>query len=61
MSFSRRALLQRSAAAAVFCGFSAPWVARAQTAEFVYKYANNAPDTHPMNVRAREMAEAIST
>uniref|UniRef100_UPI0003E5C6C3 TRAP dicarboxylate transporter DctP subunit n=1 Tax=Rhodopseudomonas palustris (strain HaA2) TaxID=316058 RepID=UPI0003E5C6C3 len=28
-------------------------------AEFVYKYANNLPDTHPMNIRAREMAAAI--
>ena len=29
-------------------------------AEFTYKYANNLPITHPMNIRAREMAEAIS-
>ncbi len=34
-------------------------VARAQTAEFTYKYANNLPDGHPMNVRAKEMAAAI--
>jgi TRAP-type transport system periplasmic protein len=32
---------------------------RSQAAEFTYKYANNLPDTHPMNVRAREMAAAI--
>jgi tripartite ATP-independent transporter DctP family solute receptor len=31
----------------------------AQKAEFTYKYANNLPATHPMNVRAREMADAI--
>ena len=32
----------------------------AQTkAEFTMKYANNLPATHPMNIRAREMAEAI--
>ena len=32
----------------------------AQTkAEFTLKYANNLPATHPMNIRAREMAEAI--
>ncbi len=37
----------------------APFVARAQQAQFIYKYANNLPDTHPMNARAREMAAAI--
>jgi TRAP-type transport system periplasmic protein len=59
MSFSRRALLKASAASAVLGGLGAPLVARAQTAEFTYKYANNLPDGHPMNVRAREMAAAI--
>src|SRR3981189_3751641 len=59
MSFSRRTLLKASAASAVLGGIGAPSIARAQTAEFTYKYANNAPDTHPMNVRAREMAAAI--
>ena len=52
MSFSRRALLKASAATAVMGGVGAPFVARAQSAEFTYKYANNAPDSHPMNVRA---------
>jgi TRAP-type transport system periplasmic protein len=62
MSFSRRALLKASAASAVLGGgICAPLVARAQQAEFTYKYANNLPDTHPMNVRAREMAAAIKT
>src|SRR2546423_9807150 len=59
MSFSRRALLKASAAAAVSGGIGAPFVARAQQAEFSYKYANNLPDAHPMNVRAKEMAAAI--
>lgn len=58
MSFSRRTLLKASAATAVLGGLSAPHVARAQSAEFSYKYANNLPDTHPLNVRAREMAAA---
>ncbi len=31
----------------------------ARAAEFTYKYSNNLPVTHPMNVRAKEMAEAI--
>ena len=35
--------------------------AYAQKAEFSYKYANNLPVTHPMNVRAKEMVDAIRT
>ncbi len=31
----------------------------ARGAEFTYKYANNLPVTHPMNIRAKEMAEAV--
>jgi len=61
MSFSRRTLLKASAASAVVSGLSAPFLARAQTAEFSYKYANNLPDSHPMNARAREMAAAIKS
>jgi TRAP-type transport system periplasmic protein len=38
---------------------AAPFVARAQQAQWSYKYANNLPETHPMNIRAREMAAAI--
>lgn len=59
MSFSRRTLLKASAATAVLGGLGAPHVARAQSAEFTYKYANNLPDSHPLNVRAKEMAAAI--
>ena len=59
MAMSRRTLLKASAGATVLAGISAPMVARAQQAEFVYKYANNLPDTHPLNVRAREMSAAI--
>jgi tripartite ATP-independent transporter DctP family solute receptor len=59
MSFSRRTLLKASAATAVLGGISAPHIARAQTAEFSYKYANNLPDSHPLNARAKEMAAAI--
>ncbi|QTL01726.1 TRAP transporter substrate-binding protein [Aquabacter sp. L1I39] len=59
MSLSRRALLKAGAAGALVGGVCAPFVARAQSAEFSYKYANNLPVTHPMNVRANEMAEAI--
>jgi TRAP-type transport system periplasmic protein len=38
---------------------AAPRVVRAQQAQWTYKYANNLPETHPMNLRAREMAAAI--
>ncbi|MCG2640450.1 MULTISPECIES: TRAP transporter substrate-binding protein [Bradyrhizobium] len=61
MSFSRRTLLKATAATAFFGGVSAPYVARAQAAEFTYKYANNLPDSHPLNVRAKEMAAAIKS
>jgi tripartite ATP-independent transporter DctP family solute receptor len=59
MSFSRRTLLKASAAATVLGGVAAPFVARAAEAEFVYKYANNLPEAHPMNIRAKEMSAAI--
>src|SRR3954454_9416117 len=61
MSFSRRTLLKASAATAVMGSVGAPFVARAQAAEFTYKYANNLPDSHPMNARAKEMAAAIKS
>src|SRR5690349_17848605 len=38
---------------------AAPRIARTQQAQGAYKYANNLPETHPMNLRAREMAAAI--
>ena len=59
MKFSRRALVKASAASVLLGGFSAPSVARGETAEFSYKYANNLPDSHPLNTRAKEMAAAI--
>src|SRR5215208_8343532 len=59
MIISRRRLLTVGSTAFVAGAIGAPFVARAQTAEFTYKYANNLPETHPMNARAREMAAAI--
>src|SRR5471032_3447269 len=61
MSFSRRTLLKASAATAVMGGVGAPYVARAQAAEFTYKYANNLPESHPLVARAKEMSAAIKT
>src|SRR6201996_1057834 len=59
MGLSRRSLLKTTVASAVLSGLGAPSIARAQQAEFTYKFANNLPDTHPINSRAREMAAAI--
>ena len=59
MGFSRRTLLKATAASAVLGGVGAPYVARAQAAEWTYKFANNLPESHPFMVRAREMAAAI--
>jgi TRAP-type C4-dicarboxylate transport system substrate-binding protein len=55
MTVSRRTLLQGTASAAMVSTFGA----RAQSAEFTYKYANNLPVTHPMNLRAKEAADKI--
>jgi tripartite ATP-independent transporter DctP family solute receptor len=54
-------LLKASAASAVIGSVGAPFVARAQAAEFTYKFANNLPDSHPLNTRAKEMSAAIKT
>jgi TRAP-type transport system periplasmic protein len=59
MDISRRRLLVFGSAAGAARAIGAPGIARAQQPQWSYKYANNLPDTHPMNVRAREMAAAI--
>jgi TRAP-type transport system periplasmic protein len=59
MKLSRRRLLTVGSAAVATSLVGVPFRARAQQPEFTYKYANDAPETHPMNVRAREMAAAI--
>ncbi|RYC30170.1 TRAP transporter substrate-binding protein [Lichenibacterium minor] len=60
MPMSRRTLLKSTAASAMV---ASPFVSRAwaQAAEFTFKYANNAPASHPMNVRAQEAAKRILT
>jgi tripartite ATP-independent transporter DctP family solute receptor len=59
MQISRRTLLRSTAAAAVI---AAPLQSVfAQKAEFSYKFANNLPVTHPLNLRGKEMADAIRT
>ena len=59
MVVSRRHLLIAGSTGLAGGILGAPFVARSQQAQFTYKYANNLPVSHPMNVRAQEMAAAI--
>ncbi len=61
MNLSRRAFVSTASTALLGGVLGAPFVARAQQAEFTYKYANNLPETHPMNIRALQMAAAIKS
>jgi tripartite ATP-independent transporter DctP family solute receptor len=57
MTIARRTVLRGATVAA---SLALPMrAALAQKAEFTCKYANNLPLTHPMNLRAKEMADAI--
>ena len=58
MQISRRSMLVAAGAGALTLPATQAF---AQKAEFSYKYANNLPVTHPMNLRAKEMADAIRT
>lgn len=58
MTISRRTLLQGTAATSAIGTFHIG-SAFAQTPEFSYKYANNLPLAHPLNVRANEAVEKI--
>jgi tripartite ATP-independent transporter DctP family solute receptor len=58
MTLSRRKFIQGTAVAAA--ATAAPVkLAFGQSAEFTYKFANNVPPTHPLNVRAKAAADAI--
>jgi len=59
MPLSRRRLVVAATSTFLTGAVAAPFVARAQQPQWSYKYANNLPETHPMNIRAREMAAAI--
>jgi TRAP-type transport system periplasmic protein len=58
MSFSRRSLL-KTAALAVPASFAMPHIRSEAAAKFAYKYGNNLPLSHPLNVRSAEAVEAI--
>lgn len=54
-TIKRRTLLAGTAAGAVAAGIPL----RARAAEFSYKYGNNLPVTHPLNIRMKEAADRI--
>jgi tripartite ATP-independent transporter DctP family solute receptor len=56
---TRRAFVAGSAASAAAISTVTVITRPARAAEFTYKFANNAPADHPMNVRAREAVEKI--
>ena len=56
-SLSRRQLVATAAAVPAFA-LGMPRIARA--AEFQFKYGNNLPLTHPLNVRSQEFADRIA-
>ncbi|MBV9522030.1 MAG: TRAP transporter substrate-binding protein [Alphaproteobacteria bacterium] len=56
---SRRTFVGGSLAAAGTVAAESVLGRRARAAEFTYKYANNAPVTHPMNLAAEKMAQRI--
>src|SRR5271169_545201 len=53
---TRRTLLLAGTAASATIAM--PWIARG-AAEFQFKYANNSPVAHPLNIRAMEAMEHI--
>jgi tripartite ATP-independent transporter DctP family solute receptor len=56
MSINRRVFIKKSTAIGAALGAGEAF---AQKADFIYKYANNLPISHPMNIRAKEMADNI--
>jgi TRAP-type transport system periplasmic protein len=58
MTLTRRKLIQGTAIAAAASAAPVKLVF-GQSAEFTYKFANNVPLTHPLNVRAKAAADAI--
>ncbi|SFB83561.1 tripartite ATP-independent transporter solute receptor, DctP family [Polaromonas sp. OV174] len=55
---TRRSVL-RSLSAVPAAGIAAALPSMARAAEFSYKYGNNLPVTHPLNIRAQEAADRI--
>lgn len=63
MKTGRRSFLVMGAgtvAAAASGMMGAPWIRRAQAAEFSYKVGTDLPASHPLNVRIQQAADAIN-
>lgn len=58
-TISRRNIIKAMAVAPAVAVSGFPFVARAQNPEFQFKYGNNLPMTHPLNIRSHEVAGAI--
>ncbi len=58
MTITRRTLVQAGAAGAL-SALPCRFALGQGTPEFTYKYANNLPPTHPLNVRTKQMADAV--
>ena len=56
---SRRTLLRGASALPLAGAAGWPLIARAAAPEYVFKFGNNLPVTHPLNVRAQEAADRI--
>ncbi len=55
MTITRRSMLMGTGALALGAAFHT----KAHAAEFTYKFANNLPVTHPLNIRLKEAADGI--
>ena len=58
LDIRRRSLIKVGAASAVSLGIPFHSV-RAQQSEFTYKFASNMPMAHPINIRAKQVADAV--
>ncbi|MBU6492594.1 MAG: TRAP transporter substrate-binding protein [Burkholderiales bacterium] len=59
INLKRRALMRATAAAPLAGALAFPAIGRAAAPQYVFKYGNNLPLTHPLNVRAQEAANQI--
>ncbi len=56
---NRRDFIKGTALATAGTLVSGPWISKAHAAEHVFKYANNLPTSHPMNIRAKQAVQRI--
>lgn len=59
-SFTRRSALRTLAGLPLAAMVSMPRLASSAQAEYVFKYGNNLPDSHPLNIRSKEAAARIA-